>query len=40
VDEDLLAGISQEIGLGEVVATAARLMDGQIRGRVIVDVNR
>lgn len=29
-----------EIGLGEVVPAAARLMNGQVRGRTIVDVNR
>lgn len=40
VDEYLLASISREIGLGEVVATAAALMEGNVRGRVIVDVNR
>lgn len=32
--------ISHEIGLAEVIATAAQLIDGRVRGRVIVDVNR
>ncbi len=32
--------ITSEIGLGEVIDTAARLMAGQVRGRVVVDVNR
>ncbi len=40
VDDELLAGISREIGLGEVIATAASLMEGNVRGRIIVDVNR
>ncbi len=39
LDLDKLGLISSEIGLGEVVATARRLLDGQVRGRVIVDVN-
>ncbi len=32
--------ITSEIGLSEVIDTAARLMAGQVRGRVVVDVNR
>lgn len=32
--------ITREIGLGEVVDTARQLMDGKVRGRVVVDVNR
>lgn len=35
---DLAASVS-EIGMGDVVATAHRLLDGQVRGRVLVDVN-
>jgi acrylyl-CoA reductase (NADPH) len=31
--------ISNQIGLDEVIPTATRLLDGQVRGRVIVDVN-
>ena len=33
---DTLAAIATEIGLGEVVATAGALMQGQLRGRVVV----
>ncbi len=40
VSDDMLDGISHEIGLAEVVNTAGRLMAGQVRGRVIVDVNK
>ena len=36
---DKLGQIAEEIGLGDVVSTATRLLDGQVRGRVIVDVN-
>ena len=32
--------MTHEIGLGEVVATAAALLEGKVRGRVVVDVNR
>lgn len=32
--------ITSEIGLGEVIDTAGRLMAGQVRGRVVVDANR
>ncbi len=35
-----LATISQEVGLAEVIPLASRLLDGEVRGRVIVDVNR
>ncbi|GJE14308.1 acrylyl-CoA reductase (NADPH) [Methylobacterium longum] len=35
-----LDAITNEIGLTDVVATAERLMAGQVRGRVVVDVNR
>ena len=41
---DLNAGaldaIAQDIGLGEAIASAGELMDGKVRGRVVVDVNR
>ncbi|WP_166365171.1 MDR family oxidoreductase [Pseudomonas akapageensis] len=40
LDRDLLALISQEIGLSEAVDAAQRLMAGTIRGRLVVDVNR
>ena len=31
--------ISQFIGLSEVIPMASRLLDGQLRGRVVVDVD-
>ncbi|MEO8411935.1 MAG: MDR family oxidoreductase [Propionivibrio sp.] len=34
-----LGVIAHEIGLDEAIATAARLLDGKVRGRVVVDVN-
>ncbi|MEU8896066.1 MDR family oxidoreductase [Nocardia sp. NPDC048505] len=37
---DALASITQEIGLSEAIAGAHRLMDGTVRGRIVVDVNR
>lgn len=40
LDVSLLPLISHEIGLSDVIDTAARLMAGQVRGRVVVDVNR
>jgi acrylyl-CoA reductase (NADPH) len=41
VDLDLtkLGQIAVEIGLSDVLAMATKLLDGQVRGRVIVDVN-
>jgi acrylyl-CoA reductase (NADPH) len=41
VDLDLtkLGQIAVEIGLNDVLAMATKLLDGQVRGRVIVDVN-
>lgn len=35
-----LTTIGQEVGLSEVIPLATRLLDGEVRGRVIVDVNR
>jgi acrylyl-CoA reductase (NADPH) len=35
-----LDSIAREIGLGEAIAAAGELMDAQVRGRIIVDVNR
>lgn len=32
--------MTHEIGLGEAVATASALLEGKVRGRVVVDVNR
>ena len=40
LDPSLLDVIATEIGLSEVIATAADLLDGKVRGRVLVDVNR
>ncbi|SEI61792.1 MDR family oxidoreductase [Pseudomonas sp. NFR16] len=40
LDLSVLPLISQEIGLSEVVQTAQQLMQGQARGRVVVDVQR
>ncbi|AIJ22521.1 MDR family oxidoreductase [Amycolatopsis methanolica] len=34
-----LEDISQEIGLSEVIPAASKLLDGRIRGRIVVDVN-
>ncbi|MBK7279582.1 MDR family oxidoreductase [Candidatus Aalborgicola defluviihabitans] len=35
-----LGTISQEIGLSEVVPYAVKLMNGEVKGRIVVDVNR
>lgn len=41
LDQDKLALIgSQTIGLDDVIPMASQLLDGKIRGRVVVDVNR
>jgi acrylyl-CoA reductase (NADPH) len=40
VDLTTLEAISQEISLGEAIQCADALMKGNVRGRVIVDVNR
>jgi len=40
LDQRKLALISQEISLGDVIETAHRLMDGKVRGRVVVDTQR
>ncbi|MDP3620733.1 MAG: MDR family oxidoreductase [Polynucleobacter sp.] len=40
VDLKTLDAISQEITLGEVIQYAEQLMKGNVRGRLIVDVNR
>ncbi len=40
LDPALLDIIATEIALGEAIATAADLLDGKVRGRVVVDVNR
>lgn len=40
LDVTKLELMTHEIGLGEAVATAAALLEGTVRGRVVVDVNR
>jgi acrylyl-CoA reductase (NADPH) len=40
LDVSKLDLITHEVGLAEVIPTAALLMDGKVRGRVVVDVNR
>lgn len=40
LDPAKLKAITHEIGLSEAIATAGQLMQGQVRGRVVVDVNR
>jgi acrylyl-CoA reductase (NADPH) len=40
LDFNLLPLISREIGLSEAIDAAPRLLAGQLRGRVVVDVNR
>ena len=40
LDVTKLELMTREIGLGDVVATAEALLEGTVRGRVIVDVNR
>ncbi|MDN4149365.1 MDR family oxidoreductase [Pseudomonas tohonis] len=40
LDLALLDEITSEIGLGEAVLSASELLEGRVRGRVVVDVNR
>ncbi len=40
LDVAKLAAISQEVGLTEAIPLASKLLYGEVRGRVIVDVNR
>ncbi|CPR12937.1 alcohol dehydrogenase [Mycobacterium bohemicum DSM 44277] len=40
LDAGALDSIAREIPLGKAIDAAGRLMDGKVRGRVIVDVNR
>lgn len=40
LDPAALESIAHEIPLGEAIAAAGRLMDGTVRGRLVVDVNR
>ncbi|MEK9853809.1 MAG: acryloyl-CoA reductase [Rhodobiaceae bacterium] len=38
--KDVLAGMCSEIGLGEVIDHGRQILDGKVRGRIVVDVNR
>ena len=40
LDLKLIDTIAHEIGLGEAAKAAAELMDGKVRGRIVVDVNK
>lgn len=40
LDIGKLASMTHEIALGEAIAVAADLLDGKVRGRIVVDVNR
>ena len=40
LDPGLLAAMTKEIALADAIPTTARLLEGQVRGRVVVDVNR
>ncbi len=40
LDPAQLDAMTREIDLGEAIATAVDLLDGKVRGRVVVDVNR
>jgi len=40
LDPGKLESMTREIGLGEAIATAAELLAGKVRGRIVVDVHR
>ena len=40
LDMDKLGTISHEVGLAEAIPLASRLLNGEVRGRVVVDVHR
>jgi acrylyl-CoA reductase (NADPH) len=40
LDAGALDSVAQEVSLGDSVAAAKKLMDSQVRGRIVVDVNR
>ncbi|WP_305080057.1 MDR family oxidoreductase [Psychrobacter sp. JCM 18900] len=40
LDMTQLDAITREVGLSEVIPTASELLDGKVRGRIVVDVNR
>ena len=35
-----LGEISQEVGLDEVIPLASKILKGEVRGRIVVDVNK
>ncbi len=40
LDMDKLGAISHEVGLAEAIPLASRLLNGEVRGRIVVDVHR
>jgi acrylyl-CoA reductase (NADPH) len=40
LDAGALDSVAQEVSLGDSIAAAEKLMDSQVRGRIVVDVNR
>jgi acrylyl-CoA reductase (NADPH) len=38
LDPVKLTDITQEIGLGEVIAAGAKILAGQVRGRIVVKI--
>ena len=40
LDNDKLERMTVEIGLSEVIEKSTALLDGKLRGRTVVDVNR
>ena len=40
LDAEALESIAHDIALGESITAARKLMDGTVRGRIVVDVNR
>jgi acrylyl-CoA reductase (NADPH) len=40
LDPGVLDSIAQDVALDDVIAAAGELMDGKVRGRIVVDVNR
>jgi acrylyl-CoA reductase (NADPH) len=37
---DVLESMAEEIGLADVPAYGRKILDGKVRGRILVDVNR
>ena len=40
LDVASLASMTQVVGLSDAIDVAAKILDGEVRGRVVVDVNR